>query len=88
MKQAISRAAHGTSQYMMVHQQLHSVYEKWLDIFPKSPKHGFFDCRQPDTHMVLFQIASLKAWRLEMWSNPWQILFLNAKAAEFVNVGV
>ena len=24
----------------------HTVYQKWLDIFPKQPETFFFDCRQ------------------------------------------
>ena len=37
---------------------------------------------------VIFAGNSVKAWRLETWSNPWQIVFHNAKGVAFVNVGV
>ena len=37
--------------------------------------------------MVIFLVAPLKAWRLEIHSNPWQIVFHNAKGVAFCECG-
>ena len=57
-----STLALGPGQQLVVH----LVYQKWLDIFHKSPNIFFCRQRRDAKKRLIFLVAPLKLWRLEL----------------------